>query len=369
MASAAPAAPRIAVVRLDNLGDHVLGAGLLPALRAMYPLSRIVQFAPVNLADLYVRCPAASHLNTLPAKEHYLPQMDRFTELLRELNSAEKFDLVINPRFAEDHYLAGPLCQALAAPGGRVVGFRQDASPYAGYDPNRFYTELIEAPADLHASRYAGAVVGHLGGSQPAEPVIWFTPEDIAEIRERFATDTEPYVVVGCGASFPYKLPAQDLFAHLIERLTSAWGRRVLLAGTRADLPVAARILEDFPSARIVSTLGALRLYQLAALLSGAELYVGPDAGPMHMAAAAGIPVIELGWVPAGYPRTSRGSGTAGWCWSPWTPRGVTVGPDPAVFSRRMGDPDFARQPICGIPTAMLDAALMSSLRSDSAAT
>ncbi len=334
----------------------------------MYPQSRIVQVVPTGLADLYTRCPSINHLIVLPAKDHYLQQMDRFAPLLSELQSAEKFDIVINPRFAEDYYLAGPICRALTAPGGRIVGFLQEAAPYTGYDPNGFYTELIRAPADLHASRYAGAVALYLGGTHAAEPAIWFTREDVADVCERYAIDTEPYVVVGCGASFPYKLPPLDLFEHLIERLTGTWSRRVLLVGTQADHPVAARILQGFPGARIVSTLGELRLYQLGALLSGAQLYVGPDAGPMHMAAAAGIPVVELNWVPEGYPRTSRGAGTAGWCWSPWTQRGITIGPDPTVFSHRAGAPDFARQPISGIPTATLDAALTNLLRSDTAA-
>jgi len=33
---------------------------------------------------------------------------------------------------------------------------------------------------------------------------------------------------------------------------------------------------------------------------------------------AAGTRVIELGWVPANYPQTSRGRTTAGRCWWPW---------------------------------------------------
>ena len=362
MTSATSSPPSIAVVRLDNLGDHVLGAGLLTALRATYPLSRIAVVAPAGLADLYRYCPAINHLVTAPPKEHYLQQTVHYLHLLGELRAAEKFNLVINARFAEDHYLAAPMCQALGAPGARIIGFRQDATPYPGYDPNAYFTELVQAPADLHGSRYAGVMATHLGATVQAEPVVWFSGEDTAAVRARYALDTEPYVVVGCGASYPYKLPSPALFNHLVGRLASTWSGRIVLTGAPADQPVGAAILQQFPAARITSTLGELSLHQLSGLLSGARLYVGPDSGPIHMAAATGIPVIEIGWVPANYPRTSRGAGTAGWCWSPWSQRGISVRPDPTAFARRMASPEFAQQPISDIPTAELDAALAVAL-------
>ena len=360
--TSATSTPSIAVVRLDNLGDHVLGAGLLTALRATYPHSRIAVVAPAGLADLYRHCPSINHLVTAPAKEHYLQQTVRYVQLLGELRAAEKFDLVISPRFAEDHYLAAPMCQTLGAPGARIIGFRQDATPYPGYNPNSFFTELVDAPSDLHASRYAEVMAKHLGATAPAEPVVWFSGDEAATVRARYALDREPYVVVGCGASYPYKLPSPVLFNHLIARLASTWSGRIVLTGAPADQPSGAAILQDFPASKITSTVGELSLHELSGLLSGARLYVGPDSGPIHMAAATGIPVIEIGWVPVNYPRSSRGAGTAGWCWSPWSTRGTSVRPDPTAFASRMGSPEFAQQPISDIPTAELDAALATAL-------
>jgi hypothetical protein len=134
--------------------------------------------------------------------------------------------------------------------------------------------------------------------------------------------------------------------------------------GAAADQPIAAAILQAFPDSKVTSTIGELTLHQLSALLSGARLYVGPDAGPIHMAAATGIPVIEIGWVPANYARTSRGAGTAGWCWSPWSARGISIRPDPVAFARRSSSPEFAHQPIDDISTAELDSALTRALDS-----
>lgn len=353
---------RIAVVRLDNLGDHVLGAGLLTALRAAFPAARIVQVAPAGVADLYARCPLLNHMLVVPGREQYLQDTERLSGVLRELAAGEKFDLVINPRYAEDWYLAGAMCGALTAPAGRSIGFRQDTTAYQGYDPNSFYTQLIEAPADLHASRYSGVLLKHLGVELPAEPVVWFSKEDSAFVKERYALDREPYVVVGCGASFAYKLPALPLFTHVAQQLVSRWQRRVILVGAATDQPLATAIIDASPGGRVSSTVGELKLYQLSALLSDAGLYVGPDSGPIHMAAATGIPVIELGWVPSGYPRSSRGTGTGGWCWSPWSGRAITVHPDTSGFLTRSRSPIYASLRVDDIAPAAIDDALQSLL-------
>ena len=352
----------IAVLRLDNLGDHVLGAGLLTALRAAYPAARIVQVAPAGVGDLYARCPVLNHLIKVPRREQYLQDPEQLSELLRQLAAGEKFDLVINPRYAEDWYFAAPMCRALTAPGGRTVGFRQDSSPVPGYDANQFFTQLFEAPADLHASRYAQLMVWQLGLQQCAEPVVWFSTEDLAYVRQRYALHTEPYVVVGCGASVPHRIPALPQLSHLVRQLTAAWGRRVILVGGPADQALAAAIIKAVPDGRVTSTAGELLLYQLSALLSGADLYVGPDSGPVHVAAATGIPVIELDSWPAGHPSTSRGAWTSGRLWSPWSPRSIIVHPDPVGFAARRQSPDYANRPVDDIPLADIDAALEALL-------
>ena len=357
------AAQRIAVVRLDSLGDHVLGSGLLAALRSCYPGSLVTLVLPEGLADLYARCPTVHELRPIRYWGHDLRNRDSLQRVNSELSSLEPFDLVINPRFAEDYYRAGLLCRAVAGANIRSVAFRQSHSPYADYDPNSHYTELVDAAPSHHVSRYAAIMASYLGATVPVEPTIWYLNDDLLALRRRLALGDEPYVVVGLGASEPFKVPGTSTYVHLLDRLTEIWDHRIVLVGLRTDLPLQAAVLPTVRRReRIVSTLGELRLFELAALLSAAELYVGPDAGPMHMAAAAGTRVIELGWVPADYPQTSRGGTTAGRCWSPWTARAITVNPPSALFAQRRHLPDFRREHIQGIAPAEVDAALGAML-------
>lgn len=350
---------RIAVVRLDSLGDHVLGSGLLAALRTCHQDSRITLVIPAGLADLYSRCPTVDDLRPIAYWGHDLRDRGRLDQVVRDLSSLGPFDLVINPRFAEDYYRAGILCGAMAGANARSVAFRQSHSPYTDYNPNTFYSELVDATPSHHVSRYAAIMTSYLGASGSAEPTVWYSDDDLSATQQRYALGAEPYVVVGLGASEPYKVPATSTYVHLLDRLTDAWDRRVLLIGLRTERPLHAAVLAAVRRReRIVSSLGELQLFELAALLSAAELYVGPDAGPMHMAAAAGAPVIELAWVPADYPQTSRGARTAGRCWSPWTSRAITVHPPGALFEERIQ----RREHIQGIAPADIDAALAEML-------
>jgi len=66
----------------------------------------------------------------------------------------------------------------------------------------------------------------------------------------------------------------QELARRLSARLPVAW-----CAGPEDPLPSAARF-DD--------------LYELACWLAGARVYIGNDAGPTHIAAAAGVPVVAL---------------------------------------------------------------------------
>lgn len=335
---------------MDNLGDHVLGAGVIPALRSHYPHSELVAFVPAGLSELYARC---THLNAavpLPPAKAYLKGQASWAELLQGLRAQPRFDLVINPRFAEDWYAAGAICAALSGGNGRVLGFRQSFSPIRGFDPNRCYGELVDAPEGLHTAQYAGWIAAAaVGRKVPASPQVWFGAEDWARVSGSFDIAPREYVVVGLGASFPRKCPSVEIYRHVVSGLL-ARSLRIILTGTEAERPLADQLLAGCGhDTRIVCTCGRLRLFELSALLAHARLYIGPDAGPKHMAAASGTPVMEIGWVPENYPVSSRGPGTAGACWAPWQTLSRTAHPSARAFAVALAGADFYGAPTDGI--------------------
>ena len=81
---------------------------------------------------------------------------------------------------------------------------------------------------------------------------------------------------------------------------------------------------------RVINMVGQTTLRQAYTLLKRCHLYVGNDNGPKHMAAAAGVPVIEInGHPPAGSPLHPNSPSRFG----PWGVWHRVILPDQALAS------------------------------------
>lgn len=84
-----------------------------------------------------------------------------------------------------------------------------------------------------------------------------------------------------------------ERFARLGSYLVRQHGARVLLLGSQQDRERAQAVL-GLMSAPAINLAGSLTLGELGALSEMADLYVGNDAGPTHVAAAAGCPTLAI---------------------------------------------------------------------------
>ena len=72
-------------------------------------------------------------------------------------------------------------------------------------------------------------------------------------------------------------------------------GAVIVLTGSPADRAAAEDLRRALPDdATVVDTTGSADLLQLAAVLSRLSLFITPDTGPMHLAAAVGTPLVAL---------------------------------------------------------------------------
>jgi len=112
-----------------------------------------------------------------------------------------------------------------------------------------------------------------------------------AELQARLAPG---YVVVHTPSMWPYKQWPREHFRSLIGLLAAA-GRQVVLTGGPAagDRETVAAMQGAAPAPLLVDA-GLLDFGQLAALLRGAALYIGPDTSVSHLAAACDVPVLAI---------------------------------------------------------------------------
>ena len=87
--------------------------------------------------------------------------------------------------------------------------------------------------------------------------------------------------------------PAEH-WRELLEYLVSRGDVQVVLVGAAADRTVACHILGVRPRPHVADWTGRLSILELAAVLEQADLLVGADSGPAHLAAAVGTAVVAL---------------------------------------------------------------------------
>ena len=102
----------------------------------------------------------------------------------------------------------------------------------------------------------------------------------------------KPLVVCGPGTKMQAKDWGQENWRALLVRISARFPQYGLaMVGAKEDLEVADYALRGWNS-HTVNLCGRLCPRETAAVLEHASLFLGPDSGPMHLAACAGVPCV-----------------------------------------------------------------------------
>lgn len=297
---------RLLVVKLADIGDVLTATPALRALRQAYPAARVDLLTtpaagavvPRSLVDAVLTAPR----NLVSRPGHLLPLF----RLLMDLRAA-RYDAV-----AFLHHLT--LRSGVAK--YRLLAAVTGAPIRAGLDNGhgRWLTHPVpDAGFGVwHEVEYALQVAERLGAAWPADPrlVAAFAEVDQAQASEwlrdagrRFRVAIHP----GSGGYSTARRWETDKWAAVGDALARRHDALVVLVGTPAD---GAEEVAAAMAAPALNLAGRTTLPQLAAVLSQCDLFLGADSGVMHVAAAAGVPVVALFG-----PSNHR-------AWGPWTPDG-----------------------------------------------
>jgi ADP-heptose:LPS heptosyltransferase len=263
-----PTGARILFIRLRSMGDCLLLTSPLRALKREFPAFRVSVLVENKHGPCFDGNPDVAI--TLVASGNKL-------ETIRRLRR-ERFDLIVNLH-------GGPtsLFYTLAAR-GRSYGL--EGYPYAS-----LYRALLpRAGHGLHTVEGTMAWLHWIGLPECPAPPLYYAPNAEAHAWVRERVGTAPHVLIHPGALFATKRWSAAAFRELGRRLNALGWKVILTAGPGED-EIAQEVARDLKPGLML--LG-LTIPQLAELIRGADLYVGNDSGPMHLAAAVGTPVVAV---------------------------------------------------------------------------
>jgi len=300
-----PGSRRILVIRLDAIGDVVMTGPFLAALRRAFPLAHITLVVAPSVHNVVEECPYVDRVLV-----HDLPWATRWwhplSRRLRGLGFArrylwpEHYDVAVVPRWGEDHYEATILAYLSGAPVRVGYGGPTFHGRPLGYE--RFLTRVVHDQSVKHEVERNICLLPVLGVPMPVLQSgleVWLSDRDQAFADHIMANaNGGPLVALGPGAGSPKRMWAIDRFEEVGRWLTGS-GAQLVLVGGANDVD-RARHLRQRLGDKVIDLTDRTTVRETAAVLRRCILFCGNDSGPMHLAAAVKVPVVEISCHPQG---------------------------------------------------------------------
>jgi len=275
-------ANKILVRGTNWIGDAVMTTPALMALRAECPEAEIVMLANPLVAPLFKHHPAIDRV-LIYARKGKHQGVHGFYNMTRELHK-ENFDAAL--------LLQNAFEAALLAFAARIpcrAGYPTDARRLLLSDP----VELNLADKTLHHTEYYLTLLRRLGFDAPSASLcLHVTPAELEWARATLESDN--VIALNPGASYgSAKRWFPERFAAVADNLAHRYGAAILLTGGPGEREIGEDI-QAFMQCNCINMVGKTNVRQMMALLASSRLLITNDSGPMHVAAAFGIPIVAV---------------------------------------------------------------------------
>lgn len=277
------------IVRMPNwIGDCVMATPLLCDLRSRYPMATITAMCQAKIAPLLLHDP---HLNDRIAFNQPSGWLHRKEQLqIIEPLRHEQFDLglLMTNSFSSAWWF-------WRAQVKRRIGF-------ATHWRSWLLTDRLPWPKEAcHQIDQYHQLLSPLGAPSTSAtlPRLYLHEQEIKEARTLlqqcgWPLKRPPLLGINPGAAYgSAKCWLPDRFEALTEKLLKESSFFIVYFGDSAGKPLVDSICQRFPE-RVINLAGKSSLRELMALISLCDLFLSNDSGPMHMAAALGVPLVAL---------------------------------------------------------------------------
>lgn len=277
---------RILITRMKFIGDVVLTTPAIRSVRNAFPDAFIAFMGDRAAVSLLEGNPCLNEIIPFDYSRWSVFEQARVAAVLRRRRFDLAIDLFGNPRSALITWLSGARVRIGPARKGR----------------GRFYTIQVSddgrtrTPIEFH-NRYLEAA-GITPSSGQTE--LFLTDDERRDARiylQWLGHDTNPLdltrPIIGLhpGGTWPAKKWLPGRFAELAELIRAKLGAQVVLTVGPKDEEAVRSVLA---ASSQITVLPVLPLRQLAGVISHLRAFATNDCGPMHIAAALGVPTVGL---------------------------------------------------------------------------
>lgn len=301
----------VLLIRPDHLGDALFMTPALSELRRALPEAHITLLVGPWAREIVARNPNVDEVQICAfpgfrrGSQSALEPYRLLWQLARQVR-CQRYDLavVLRPDFWWGVwliYLAGIpvrlgytdelqtlfLTSALAA----------DKGDHAVAQNLRLARAALALAKGEHANQARAA--SELAAVTPGQPPLEFasTEEEHAWVQERLAqariTADGPLVVIHPGAGAAVKLWEAASWAQMADTLIREYGAQIVLTGVENEREQVEAISAQMQEPAL-ALVGETNVGRLAALLARADLVLGVDNGPLHLATAQGTPTVRI---------------------------------------------------------------------------
>jgi heptosyltransferase I len=283
------AAPRrILIILLGAIGDVVRALPLLGRIRRAWPHAHIAWAVEPKSQAVAEGHPWLDELIVYDRRRapfSFLPFLVRVR--------AGRFDLALD---LQRHLKSGMVSVASRA---RVrVGFdRANGKEFN----HLFSTRRIAPQPPMRLKLMQYQAFGDTLGLPPSPVEFGLEPADAerSRVAAMLKDAPRPLLAVILGSSWPSRIYFPDAIAAVIREMAAGRDGRsplfpVLLGSGREEVALAAEVVANLAGAPVLNLAGRTNLRDLVAIFAECAAAFGPDSGPMHIAAAAGCPVVSL---------------------------------------------------------------------------
>jgi len=279
---------KILIRAVNWVGDAVMTTPAIGSIRQHFPEAEITILANPLVAPLFSPHDWVDRIMVFDRSGKHRGVSGRF-RLAAEVRK-KGFDVaIILPNSFDSAlvpWLAGiPVRLGKSSDGRRLLlteSYRPDKKIAISHEVN-YYLELLR----------------HFGISgQSGAPQLFTTPDEERAARERLAKQgiNEDYFVIGINPGAAYgsaKRWYPDRFAEVGRRLAAEWAARIVIFGGSNETAIAADIERNLNGA-CLNLAGKTSVRELMTLIKRCNFLVTNDSGPMHIAAAFGVPLAAI---------------------------------------------------------------------------